>query len=413
MKRIVLLFSILQIVYCNQAKEVNIDASQSLVGLGLDLTLSEQLQPTSDTGPEFVAVGLACSVWASDDGITWTASVGATVFPDCSGGNLYSVAYGKGLFVAVGTLSGDFTSRTNNCGIWTSPDAVTWTRISCPNFAAYPAIGNLPLRTISYGSVGGVNKFIATGSKFAYGDGEKLYAVQSLDGVTWTAIENLAGPDYGTVDASCLVAIYNNTMYCSMEVGSYTAIIRYNPLSSINARESFPPGGSSLESVVWNPPTASPYEMTTFQFFKSRSNEFYLVGTRGSDSISVSSKMNPSGTWPASVATGFGTNNRPNGFASDESGNIYTFGKSCKWAYSSNQGSSWTTINTLDACGTTSPYEEWMSATYSSKLNRIVVVGDGGSIGTTGISPTLSTHWSYLQVAGITLEITSVTSKNK
>ncbi|EMK01321.1 MULTISPECIES: hypothetical protein [unclassified Leptospira] len=412
MKRFVLLLSILQILYCNQAKEVNIDASQSLVGLSLDLTLSNQLQPP-DNGVEFAAVGLACSLWTSIDGVTWAVNTGSSVFPDCSGGNLYSIAYGNGLFVAVGTLSGDFTSRTNNCGLWTSPDAVTWSRIPCPNSVTYPAQGNLPLRFITYGSVGGVNKFIAVGSKFVYSSGEKLYTIQSSDGVSWTVLETIAGVDYGSVDASCIPAIYNNTLYCSMEVGSYTAILRYNPAASINALESFPPGGSSVESMVWNPPTASPYEMTTFQFFRSRSNNLYLVGTRAADSVSVSSKMNPSGTWPASVATGFGTNSRPNGFASDESGNIYTFGKSCKWAYSSNQGSSWTSINTLGACGTTSPFEEWMSATYSSKLNRLVVVGDSGSIGTAGISPTLSSDWTYLQVSGITLQITSVTSKSK
>ncbi|MEI1276830.1 hypothetical protein V6Z05_00755 [Leptospira venezuelensis] len=412
MKRIVLLLSIFQILYCNQAKEVNIDASQSLVGLGLDLSLSNQFSPT-ENGVEFVAVGVACSLWTSIDGVAWTASSGSSTFPDCTGGGLYSVTYGNGLFVAVGTITSDFTSRTNNCGLWTSPDAVTWTRVSCPNFSAYPAIGNLPLRTISYGSIGGVAKFIATGSKFAYGDGEKLYAIQSLDGVTWTAIENLAGPDYGTVDASCISSIYNNTMYCSMEVGSYTAIIKYNPAASINVRESFPPGGSSLESVVWNPPTASPYEMTTFQFFRSRSNDFYLVGTRSSDSVAVSSKMNSNGTWPATVATGFGTNSRPNGFASDKSGNIYTFGPNCKWAYSSNQGASWTSFTTLDTCGGSSGYNDWMSAAYSSKLNRIVAVGDSGSIGTTGISPTLSTDWTYVHVAGVNLEMTSVTSKNK
>ncbi|TGM91086.1 hypothetical protein [Leptospira licerasiae] len=413
MKRIVLLFIIFHILYCNQATEMSLDASKSIVGLSLDLTLSEQGQAASDTGPEFVAVGVICSLWTSKDGVTWTASGGSSVFPDCTGGSLYSVTYGNGLFVAVGTISGDFTSRTNNCGIWTSKDAVTWNRITCPNSATYPTQGNLPLRTISYGSVGGVNKFIASGSKFAYSSGEKLYMVQSTDGVTWTVVEDIAGVDYGSVDASCLTAIYNNTLYCSMEVGSYTAILRYNPAASINALESFPPGGSSLGSVLWNPPTASPYEMTTFRFFKSRSNDFYLVGTRSGDSVAVSSKMNSNGTWATAVATGFGANTRPMSLVSDESGNIYTFGANCKWAYSSNQGTSWTSFTTLDTCGGSSGYNDWMSAAYSSKLNRIVAVGDSGSIGTTGISPTLSTDWTYVHVAGVNLEMTSVTSKNK
>ncbi|PKA14583.1 hypothetical protein [Leptospira haakeii] len=411
MKHIVLLLSIFQILYCNQAKEVSIDASKSLMGLGLDLTLSNGLQPTDDSN-EFVAVGVACSLWTSKDGIAWTASTGSSVFPDCSGGSLYSVTYGNGLFVAVGTVTGDFTSRTNNCGIWTSADAETWTRIACPNSAAHSSQGNLPLRTITYGSVGGANKFIATGSKYASSSGDNLYMVQSSDGVTWTVIEDIADVDYGTVDASCLVSIYNNTVYCSMEVGSYTAILRYNPASSINALESFPPSGSSIGSILWNPPTASPYEMTTFRFFRSRSNDFYLIGTRSSDSVAVSSKMNTNGTWPASVATGFGANTRPMGFASDESGNIYTFGANCKWAYSSNQGTSWTSFGTLDTCGGSSGYNDWMSATYSTKLNRIVTVGDSGSIGTTGISPTQSTDWTYVKVAGFNLEMTSVTSKS-
>ncbi|MGJ4746269.1 hypothetical protein ACQV5M_07920 [Leptospira sp. SA-E8] len=415
MKRIVLLFIILQILYCNQAKEVNIDASQSLVGLGLDLTLSEALQPSTDVGPEFVAVGLGCALWTSDDGVAWTASAGSSVFPDCAG-SLYSITYGNGLYVVVGTLSGGFTTRTNNCGLWTSPDTVTWTRISCPNNSLYPSEGNLPLRSISYGKVGGVKKFVAAGPKFGSdSSADQLYMIQSTNGKTWTAMEDIPETEHGTANGSCFVTFHNDTLYCPQEGGSYSAILEYNPSTSISDMPGFPPfgGGNALESLVYAPPNTNVYDMYSFQFFVSRANSLFVFGNRDTDSIAVSSKMNASGVWPASVAVGFGANNRPNGFASDESGNIYTFGNSCKWAFSSNQGNSWTSFNTLDACGTTSAYQDWISATYSSKLNRIVAVGDAGSIGTTGISPTLSSDWTYLKVPGANTEITSVTSKNK
>ncbi|MGJ4788055.1 hypothetical protein EHQ52_04595 [Leptospira koniambonensis] len=416
MKRIILFLSILQILYCNQAKEVNIDASQSLVGLGLDLTLSEQLSPTPDIGPEFLAVGLSCSLWTSEDGVEWAADAGSSVFPDCSGGSLYSVTYGNGLYVVVGTLTGKFDSRTDNCGLWTSPDGATWTRIPCPNNSGFPSEGNLPLRSISYGRVGGVKKFVAAGPKFGSDSiANQLYMIQSTNGKTWTAMEDIPETEHGTANGSCLVMFHNDTLYCAQEGGSYSAILEYNPSTSTSDMPGFPPsgGGNALESLTYAPPNVNVYDQYSFQFFVSRANSLLVFGMRESDSIAVSSKMNTSGVWPASVAIGFGANNRPNGFASDESGNIYSFANSCKWAYSSNQGISWTTINTLDACGTTSAYQDWMSATYSTKLNRMVVVGDAGSIGTTDISPTLTTDWTYLKVAGVSLQITSVTSKSK
>ncbi|PJZ77485.1 hypothetical protein [Leptospira neocaledonica] len=413
MKRIVLLISIFQILYCNQAKEVNIDASQSLVGLSLDLSLSEALQPDSELGPEFLAVGLGCIIWTSNDGVTWAATGGSSVLPDCTG-NLYSVTYGNGLYVAVGTLSAGFDSRTNNCGLWTSPDAETWTRIPCPNSSIYSSQGNLPLRSISYGRVGGVKKFVAAGSKFGSdSSADQLYMIQSTNGKTWTVMQDIPYTDHGTANGSCFVIFHNDTLYCPQEGGSYNATLEYNPSTSTSSMSAFPSSADSLENLTYAPPNTSVYDMYSFQFFVSRANSLFVFGTRETDNIAVSSRMSTSGVWPASVAVGFGANNRPNGFANDESGNIYTFGNSCKWAYSSNQGSSWTTINTLDACGTSSSYEDWIFATYSSKLNRIVAVGDAGSIGTTGVSPTLSSDWTYLKVPGANTEITSIVSKNK
>lgn len=94
------------------------------------------LQSVTYGGGQYVAVGESGTLLTSPDGVHWNAPSYLT-----TGNNLYAVAYGDGLFVAVGENG------------WTvmSSDAVNWTSVGSPT------INNL--NAITYGA----NGFVAVG----------------------------------------------------------------------------------------------------------------------------------------------------------------------------------------------------------------------------------------------------------
>lgn len=117
---------------------------------------------TGYAGAEFVAVGEACTVWASADGISWTH---AATLPGCSG-DLASVAHGNGAWVATGANA----AGGSNCAIWTSPDGYTWQAASCPD--------STQRKSVAFGN----GMFIAGGS---CDTNNQLLSI-STDGATWT-----------------------------------------------------------------------------------------------------------------------------------------------------------------------------------------------------------------------------------
>ena len=110
----------------------------------------------------FVAVGWLGSIYSSSNGIDWVNRMWGPFY------NFDSVAYGGGLFVAVG--DGDlFSGGTTRTNIYTSPDGITWTpRVS----VAPPEEGRWIL-----GVAFGAGKFVAVG----YGG----YSYTSTNGSTW------------------------------------------------------------------------------------------------------------------------------------------------------------------------------------------------------------------------------------
>jgi hypothetical protein len=91
----------------------------------------------------FVAVGASGAIMTSPDGITWTARTSPTT------GSLRGVAYGNGLFVAL-----TYVASPSYCVV--SQDGITWSLRSAPlaNFAAF---------SIAYGQTTntGINRFVA------------------------------------------------------------------------------------------------------------------------------------------------------------------------------------------------------------------------------------------------------------
>ena len=105
---------------------------------------------------KFVAVGDLGTIVTSEDGITWTPQNSGD--PDST---LFGIAYGNGIFVAVGF---DYFLGTGT--VLTSPDAVTWA----------PQTSGTTSALFGVGSANGL--FVAVGNNGTI--------LTSLDGVTWT-----------------------------------------------------------------------------------------------------------------------------------------------------------------------------------------------------------------------------------
>jgi hypothetical protein len=151
---------------------------------------SNELQDIAYGNGLFVAVGYNGTVLTSPDGITWTSRTSGIT------GGLTGVAFGNGMFVAVG-FGGSLT---------TSPDGITWTlRISSDSGNAYYTdyANGLFIRLRSLGyiltSPDGVTWTSRTSGtsrnllQTAYGSGlfvivgEAGTVLTSPDGITWTS----------------------------------------------------------------------------------------------------------------------------------------------------------------------------------------------------------------------------------
>ena len=139
----------------------------------------------------FVAVGSHSTILTSPDGITWTkrsANVPGII-------NFYGISYGKGCFVAVGSLS-DLVGFPSGFLILTSPDGVNWTAQT----------SNVPfLLSISYGN----GLFIAVGySKIAI----------SFDGISWSYLSRPGYREAITYANGFFLAIDSRTrIYASVD----------------------------------------------------------------------------------------------------------------------------------------------------------------------------------------------------
>lgn len=153
-------------------------------------------------GTRFVALGAAGTVLTSSDGTTWTA---ATAIAVPSGTVMHAIAYGNGVYVAVGDngvidyngnagvsgnwtpassgtpqnlygvafLNGQFVAVGAQGTVVTSPDGITWT----VQTSAASATTNA-LRAVAYGVVNGTGTYVAVGDAGT--------VLSSTDAVNWT-----------------------------------------------------------------------------------------------------------------------------------------------------------------------------------------------------------------------------------
>ncbi len=139
-------------------------------------------------GPRFVAVGTSvvvhgrtrdAAVWTSPDGLTWSrVSHDETVFGQAA---MYDVTTGGPGFVAVG-FDGPPQTVDGTAAVWTSPDGISWSRVPHD-----PTVFE-PQEWMSSVFAGGPG-FVALGSRWhGPAEGSSTVMWTSPDGVTWSRV---------------------------------------------------------------------------------------------------------------------------------------------------------------------------------------------------------------------------------
>ncbi|PJZ71307.1 hypothetical protein CH373_02040 [Leptospira perolatii] len=201
---------------CNRAKKIELDLSKPLGALASGDFFGDHVPRV---GAEIIAVGSNCSSFSSIDGKGWTGHEGSTtLFSECNtGAVLYDIKFGNGLWVAVGGDSAPSSIAGEGCGIWTSPDGLTWTRRSCPRNESG---GVSTLKSISVGNENGKTRFWAVGRSYLQSERNYTYLIYSNDGVTWFHQQAFESNSY----PSCNLHFYKDHFYC-MD-GNYSRIHR-------------------------------------------------------------------------------------------------------------------------------------------------------------------------------------------
>jgi hypothetical protein len=172
--------------------------------------------------------------YSNDDGKSWAAGSGTS-----GAGVFYGVAYGGGVFVAVGASD---TTGSSTPKIYSSTDGVSWT--SRTPGGTNPA--GTSLRAITYAS----GKFVAVGT-----NGQ---IQTSTDGVTWTKRTPFNATDHFY---AVTMAAYspNKWVAAGCTSGGAAVVQSSNDGYTWNARNTFPAGAGLISAIV-----SSPTELLTF-----------------------------------------------------------------------------------------------------------------------------------------------------
>lgn len=259
----------------------------------------------------FIAVGESGEIVTSTDAVNWA--------PQTSGvsASLTDVAFGNGLYVAVGEGNPGFVPNA----ILTSPNASTWTQTVAG-----------PAQTTQLNGVASGN-----GKLVAVGLGGTI--VTSLDGLAW------ASPSSGTTN-NLLDVAYGNGVFVAVGGGAQVRT------------------AADTDLTTWTPRTSNPTVSANLRSVKFGNGQFFAVGDlgssiRSSDGTNWTRNTDIAGV-PALFGTAFGAGVQ---VAVGNGGGIFS---------SADNGASWTVSSAGVA---TSGYSDVLFAN-----NKFVAVGLGGLV---------------------------------
>jgi hypothetical protein len=266
----------------------------------------------------FVAVNGTGYAMTSSDGVTWTTP---SLTPAVSSQVLdfRCVAYGEpggsGLFVASGLGGGDKTKR-----MATSPDGVTWTRRTTPDYF-----------TNYYGAAWGNGTFVVVGQQFS----AAAACLTSTDGITWSPQSGL------NTSYSYNAVTYGNSKFVAVGPSS---IIMTSTDAVTWTQATAPASGKTLHSVTWS------------------GDKFVAVGAGGT-------------VWTSSDGTTWAAQSLSSPM-SGQDWNAVTFGSGVYVAVSTN-GTTQQAMSSIDgiswAPGTTNATSTWYGLAHGG--SRFVAVG--------------------------------------
>lgn len=113
------------------------------------------------------STGATATAYTSTDGLAWTTRAITASFPSATG-NMTGIAYGNGLYVAIGPIE----NTAGNLAFYTSPDLITWTRVTVLA-KSWNTFNATALNRVAYSQ----GRFVVVGNS--------TWALWSSDGVNW------------------------------------------------------------------------------------------------------------------------------------------------------------------------------------------------------------------------------------
>ncbi len=293
----------------------------------------------------YVAGGNNCTIFTSSDGKAW--STATQPLPNCvaGAGAVYTMHFADGLFWAGGSL----TTASSGCGLWSSPDAKSWTQRQC-------TVANAVIRSFTSGFVGSIGTRVFVAGSTTGTPAAQTFMVSTNGGATWT---ERTGPAAAAGDYVGSLAFFNNIFVAT------------TTNTAVTTRST--DGGSSWSA---SGTTGMAFSTTTFPVLIATADRFVAEGLFSGFAYYLSS-MDSGASWANSfTGTAASAPHRAVAYSADQ-GRLVMMHDGCSVRTA-------TTYNAFDSgitMGTVCSGIDWRTVVYDPGLKQFVAAGNA----TTGV----------------------------